>query len=172
MVFGTIGWLFADLMFALAIAFLVATTVGQPPPPAVPPPPPPSATPGASRPAEPSPSTTPQPALELKPLSFEVQIDWQGLLSGDQAAQAALLKKVRSEPGLSGRRAGLVLTFGGDSGGSPAQAIAIAEKVDSVLQELGDQQFVFSGTVFRPFLALNSPPGIVQIDIYLFKLNT
>ena len=32
MVFGTIGWLFADLMFALAIAFLVATTVGQPTP--------------------------------------------------------------------------------------------------------------------------------------------
>ena len=87
-----------------------------------------------------------------------VQVDWQGLLSGDHAARAALERKVRSDAGILGRRAGLVLTFGGASGGTPAQAIAIANKVNSALQQLGAQEFVFSGTVFRPFLALNSPP--------------
>jgi hypothetical protein len=159
-VFGTIGWLFADLMFALAMAFLVATTIGQPP---IPSHPRPSPTP------TPSATATPKPVLELKPLRIHATVNWQGLLSGSERAQAALQRRVQSVATLHGRRAGLVLTFGGASGDGPGEAVAIARKVDSALQALGRRRFVFSGTVFRPFLSLGAPPSQVEIDIYLFK---
>jgi hypothetical protein len=162
-VFGTIGWLFADLMFALAIAFLVATTIGQPPP--SPPPPPPTPTPSPS----PSHTAIPQPVLELKPLAINVTVDYLGLLSGNPGAAAALERRVRSVTALYGRRAGLVLTFGGANDGNNGQAIQIAKKVDDALKVLGQQRFVFSGTVYRPFLSLNTPPSYVTIDVYLFK---
>jgi hypothetical protein len=159
-VFGTIGWLFADLMFALAMAFLVATTVGQPPPRhhAVHTPKP-----------TPSPSASPLPVLQLKPLKIMATINWTGLVAGEASAEAALQRRVQSYPGLRGRRAGLVLTFGGASGDGAGEAITIARSVDTVLQQLGTERFVFYGTVFRPFLSLSSPPDRIEIDVYLFK---
>ncbi|HEY0697542.1 MAG TPA: hypothetical protein VGD43_07000 [Micromonospora sp.] len=161
-VFGTIGWLFADLMFALAMTYLVATTVGQPP---TPPPPPP--TPSAS----PSPSPTPEPALELKPVSIELRgVNWRGLLDNDAGAVRALQNRIRSHPALRNRRAGLVLTFGGASGGNTDRAMTIARRTNSALAQLGAQGFVFRGTVYRPFLSLGSPPSELTVDIYLFKV--
>lgn len=153
LVFGTIGWLFADLMFALAMAFLVATTVGQAEP----------VKPGATPTATPTPS--PREGLENNPVSLTLGVDWQGLLSGDHAARADLQRKVRAKTSLGGRHAGLVLSFGGGLG----QGQAIAEKADSALRELGDQGFVFQGTVYRPYISFDTSPGTLTLDIYLFK---
>jgi hypothetical protein len=108
--------------------------------------------------------------LELKPLRIHATINWAGLLTGDEGARAALQRRVQSVAALKGRRAGLVLTFGGAGGDSAGgEAVAIARKVDSVLRQLGARRFVFSGTVFRPFLSLSAPPSRVTIDVYLFK---
>jgi hypothetical protein len=153
LVFGTIGWLFADLMFALAMAFLVATTVGQPAP----------AKPRPSPTRTPTPS--PQRGLESRPVSITTKVDWQGLLSGDSSAKAALKRKVRAKKALDGRQAGLVLSFGGGLD----RGTEIAQKADAVLKELGDQGFVFQGTVYRPYISFGSSPNKLTLDIYLFK---
>jgi hypothetical protein len=160
-VFGSIGWLFADLMFALAMAFLVATTVGQPPRKI------PVAHPTTS--PTPEPSRTAEPVLELKPVEMHVTVDWAGLLRDDPAAQAALARAVKANKQLAGRHAGLVLTFGGAQGGE-SRAIAIASHANNVLRGLGSQSWVFRQTVYnRPFLSLHRPPASLEFDIYLFK---
>ncbi|GIJ27004.1 hypothetical protein Vqi01_21660 [Micromonospora qiuiae] len=165
LVFGTIGWLFADLMFALAMIYLVATTMGAPLP----------AEPEPAASASPSPSAsaspTPEPVLELKPVSIRLtSVDWQGLLANDPRAIRTLQNKVRKHPGLQGRRAGLVLTFGGASNDNTDRAMRIARRANAALKKLGDEGIIFRGTVYRPFLSLASPPSALTIDVYLFKL--
>jgi hypothetical protein len=162
-VFGTIGWLFADLMFALAMTYLVATTMGAP----LLPEPEPTASPSASASASP----TPEPVLELAPVSIRLtSVNWRGLLANDPRAIRALQDRVRSHPGLKDRRAGLVLTFGGASGGNTARALQIAGRANAALAGLGRERVIFRGTVYRPFLSLASPPSTLTIDVYLFKL--
>ncbi|MER5702234.1 hypothetical protein ABT023_09805 [Micromonospora sp. NPDC002296] len=166
-VFGTIGWLFADLMFALAMTYLVATTMGAP----LLPEPEPTSSPSAS--ASPSPSATPppEPVLELAPVSIRLtSVDWRGLLANDPGATRALQDRVRSHPGLKDRRAGLVLTFGGASGGNTDRALQVAGRANAALAGLGRDRIIFRGTVYRPFLSLASPPSTLTIDVYLFKL--
>jgi hypothetical protein len=162
--FGTIGWLFADLMLALAMAFLVATTVGQPPPPKAAP------APTTARPSTTAANPPNEPVLELNPVSLKVLIDWQALLGGDPVVTAALQQQIQSEAALAGRRAGLVLTFGGASGGKEGLGKSIAERVNSVLTELGGQGFVFNGAVYRAFIDTGAPQEELTIDVYLFKV--
>ncbi|MEE6258116.1 hypothetical protein [Plantactinospora sonchi] len=166
MVFGSIGWLFADLMFALAMTYLVATTMGAP----LLPTPEPTASPSASVPASPSSSPTPEPVLELEPVSIELNsVDWRGLLSNKRGAIRALQNRVKGHPDLKGRRAGLVLTFGGASGDNTARARRIANRANDALRALGRDGIIFRGTVYRPFHSLASPPSKLTIDVYLFR---
>ncbi|MFI6906453.1 hypothetical protein ACIBKY_34690 [Nonomuraea sp. NPDC050394] len=160
LVFGTIGWLFADLMVALAMAFLVATTVGVPSPPEPAPTPTPSHTP--------TPSRTPEPGLEQRPVEVTMKVDWAGLLAGDDAAEAKIRRKVREDVKLHGRRAGLVLAFGGAGDTDPGRALNIAGKANAVLKDLGKSGYVFDDAVFRPFLSHRAVNTLV-LDIYLFK---
>lgn len=169
-VFGSIGWLFADLMFALAMAFLVATTVGQPPRPA-------SVTsspsPSLAAASTPTPSRSVEPALELEPVVMTVTVNWRGLLDGNRAARQSLADVVRGNPALSGRRAGLVLAYGGaptDSSGDVDRAQAVAGRAGDVLRQLGKGRFVFLRTAYHePFISLGKDPGYVKLEIYLFK---
>ena len=174
-VFGSTGWLFADLMLALALAFIVAVTAAPPLPP------------GAQ--AEPEPTTTTTttlsttttttpaqpagPALELDPVKLELPIDAAALLGGDAGAVQGLRDRVRADPRLAGRRAGLVMTFGGTGGSSQGASVtrglSIADKVNGVLGELGAQGFVFDSTVYRSFISLGSPDAL-SVDVYLFKV--
>lgn len=158
LVFGTIGWLFADLMVALAMAFLVATTVGQPPPPE------PRPTPS------PTPTPTVEPALDLRPVHVEVKVDWRGLLADRARARSALRRKIHAVQALKGRRAGLVLAFGGGAGTDVGRAMLIARKANAVLRELGSRDAVFRRTVFRPFISF-SDAKMLSLDIYMFKLR-
>ncbi|MEV4892690.1 hypothetical protein AB0K48_25250 [Nonomuraea sp. NPDC055795] len=158
--FGTIGWLFADLMVALAMAFLVATTVGMPAPPK------PSPTPTPLD--VPTPSRTPEPGLEQRPVEVTMKVDWAGLLAGDGKAEAGIRQKVRAVEKLHGRRAGLVLAFGGAGDTDPGRALTIARKANAVLKDLGDSGYVFQGAVFRPFLSHRAVHTLV-LDIYLLK---
>lgn len=163
--FGSTGWLFADLMLALAMAFLVANTVGLPtlpkPKPTVRPTPTPTPTPTAT--------PTPTPALDLRPVHVVLQVDWAGLLSNSPTARAAVRSQIRHVAALDGRHAGLVLAFGGDNDNNTTRALAVASKVDSVLAGLGSSGYVFQSTVYRSFIGLADPPGVVEVDIYVFK---
>jgi hypothetical protein len=155
-VFGGTGWLFADLMLALVMAFLVANTVGRPPDP------PPVETP------EP-PAPVPAPVLDLEPVTVRLVVDAAGLHRGDPAAVEAVRAQLRGDPRLASRRAGLVLSFGGAKDDNHARAIQAATDVAMVMAGLGDEGYVFKGAVHRPFLALNEPADIVEVDVYVFE---
>ncbi len=160
LLFGATGWLFADLFIALTMGFLVANTVGQVVPPRAKPTPTPTAIP----------TPTQLPTLDLQPVSLHLHVDYQALLQGDPAAIAGAEIQVRAVPQLRGRRAGLVLTFGGTQGVGPAVALQVAKQLDdSVLTDLGNQHYVFTGTVYREFINLDNGPDDIQVDVYVFK---
>jgi hypothetical protein len=162
--FNATGWLFADLFVALAMAFLVANTVGTIPPPFT------HATPTPT----PTPMITPTPipprALDLKPITITLRVDPAALLTNNPQEIASIEQQVRAVPQLSGRSAGLVLAFGGASGVNPSYGLQVAQKVDTdVLTALGSQGYVFQNTVYREFFNLDLPPSTVSIDVYVFK---
>lgn len=160
--FGATGWLFADLFVALAMAFLVANTVGTIPPPAIHVAPTPTPTL--------SPTPIPPRALDLKPISVTVHVNPSALLAGNPQEVASIEQQVLAVPQLRGRSAGLALTFGGASGVNPAIGRQVAVKVDNdVLHALGVEGYVFQNTVYREFFNLDLPPSTVTIDVYVFK---
>jgi hypothetical protein len=166
--FGLFGWLFADLMFALAMAFLVATTVGQPSPS----PPSPTATPTQTGSPSHHPTRPPDPGrvLVLEPVTLILTIDWKGVLNGRGPAVAALRKRVLSDRRLRHRSAGLVQTFGGTVGVGNATGVNIAKTVNgALLQACNRPGLVFYKARHSDFLATDSPPNILRIDVYLFK---
>ena len=88
--FGGTGWLFADLMLAIAMAFLVATTIGFPLSPHRPPP----STPHHKLPAKHAVIKPPQPALDFKYVTINLRIDPAGLLANDPTATASIRNQV------------------------------------------------------------------------------
>jgi hypothetical protein len=165
--FGSAGWLFADLMLALTMAFLVANTVIHPAPPVPKPAPAPTSSPTPS----PSPSARPEPALDLSYVTVQLTVDSQGLLNNDPNAMASVRKQIRAKSTLNGRHAGLVLAFDGDNGDPSidSTSLEIAGKVNEVLASMGSQGYVFRNTAYRSFIGRNVSPDIVDVDIYLFK---
>lgn len=168
-VFGATGWLFADLMFALAMTYLVATTMGAPVVPEPDPTPSPSAS--ASPSVSPSASPTPEPVLDLEPVRIPLEsVDWRGLRARNPRAIRALQDRVRSDTRLKNRRAGMVLTFGGGLGGNTDRAEEIATRANEALAGLGREGVFLPDTVYRPFISHRSPPSKLTIEIYLFKV--
>lgn len=172
------GWLFADLLLGLTVIFLAANTVGfHPQAIATPIPPTPTATPSPTPTPTPTPIPKPKPILDLNKKTFTLTIDGNGLLNDSSTARADLENQIRSEQGLRGRTAGLVIVLVGtpdDSSISTAQAID--EKVNGVLQTLGSQGFVFTHTQYydhdllTDLYTFGSSESIndVTIDVYLF----
>lgn len=97
-------------------------------------------------------------------------VDYQGLLNDDPIVIAHLQQEMRATPGLVGKRAGLVETFGGTPSNDPSLGQEIAQKFDrDVLQDLGKQGFVFISPVYQTFHDLGSPPTTVECQIYVYK---
>jgi hypothetical protein len=160
--FSIAGWLFADLLLALAVIFISANTLGASPVKAV-------------KPAPPLPRTlTPQvtPVLELQFYRFKLDIAKPAmLLHGDPTALAQLKQQIIAEPRLQGRQAGLVIAYGGAPiPGQIGNARNIAKKVMKVLQSLqSDDYFVFAHTSYYDALyRLGYQPTLAVIDVYLF----
>lgn len=162
--FGAAGWLFADLFVALTMAFLVAATVGQVVPQRT-----------AALPPTPTPTMVPTPTvlpgLAVQPITLALHIDYHGLLNHDSTAIATAEQQVRANRLLVGRRAGLVLAFGGALGApTPNYGTRVAQALDQeVLAALGQQGYVFTGTVYREFFDLGVDPSYITVDVYVFK---
>jgi hypothetical protein len=163
--FGAAGWLFADLLLALAMIFLVTNTAGHLSA-AAPTPLPAHATP--------TPKPTALPALDLTPIVLTVSVDYAQLHAGDPAALAAVEGQLRGDRRLAGRRAGLVLIFGGVQGATEGAGLQAAQDIATLLlSRLGAQGFVFyGGTVYRAFFATDKPAGTVELDVYVFRGST
>jgi len=150
------GWLFADLLLALAMLFLAANTIGIKPPPA-----PPS-----------TPTPTPLPRLELNFHEVRITVDPDGLLNNVQGAVNAVKQQVRMQAILQGRSVGLAIAYVGAPNDSQiAKAVAVAGKVYEVLKSLGREGFAFTRASYysRLFILGESPTSVV-LDIYLFAL--
>ncbi len=147
-IFPIAGWLFTDLLLALAVIFLVASASGTPPKP------------------------PPLPCLELSPQSLPFNVDAQALLHDDPGAINSVQQQMRTFPPIQGRRAGLVITYTGT--GNPYDietANAVGEKINEALAKLGQKGFVFVGTSYHdPLLLLGEDLSKVRMEIYLFAL--
>ena|SRR3989442_8866259 len=161
------GWLFADLLLALAVIFLSANTVGVKPG-AIP-----TSIPTST--ARPSPTRTvatptPLPRLELSKYRINLTIDSNGLLNGSPSAINDLKQKIQGQAVLQGRTAGLVIVYGGAPDVTQvSRAEAVATKVIGVLVSLGNSGFVFTKTsYYDPLYILYGDANTTVLDIYLF----
>lgn len=153
------GWLFADLLLALAVIFLAA----QPPFP---------------RPLAPtvihSPTATPTPQtlarLELNAHSFTVHVNKAAFLSNDQAALNSVKQQIASQGFLQGRSVGLIIAYGTASADCQAErAYEMPPKVYALVQELGKSNPTFANTVsYGKLCNLRSDVNQIGIDIFLF----
>ncbi len=185
--FGATGWLFADLLLALTILFLVANTFVQiPPPPPVCGLPPATPIPGCITPtptATPTPTPTPvPPPLNLQPIIVSVTVNHQLLLSGDTGELNRLRTYMETYPGLPGRSAGLVLDFAGAPQDSDNNtALAVAQAFDrQVLEYLGCQSpsIIFpcvapnsskEGQLYLDYHNLGKSLDSLEVHVYLFQ---
>jgi hypothetical protein len=169
MLFGATGWLFADLLLALAMIFLVASPSGELVAPINTPVPVCTATP------------IPVPALNPKDVPpFVVTIDPAGIGRNDHTAVTNAKNQVRQyltnyliDHQLTGSRAGLVILFGGAPTVSDYNhAVANDEAFfNNVLLGLGkaSDHFLFTGNVAKKSLAVFSQPfTYMKVDIFLF----
>jgi hypothetical protein len=159
------GWLFADLLLALAVIFLVANSVAHvPAPPSIPTP-----TPVATA------TPAPLPVLDLNYIEVPLtQVDYAKLHQKDPSAIAAIEEQIIANPNLAGKCAGLVLTFGGSAGDSNGVGTQAANDVDKIiLPRLGTidhKEFrSFAVAVSRPFFAPGQPVGQILLDVYVYK---
>lgn len=152
------GWLFADMLLALAMVFLAANTFGVKPPPM------PTPTPTVA------PTQISPPRLEQGYHRFTINVDPGGLLRGNQSASDAVVRQVRAQSFLQGRSAGLIIVFGGAPNiGQIVMAQDIANKVYDILQNLGKHDATFSNTSrYDPLYVLGNQANLVSIDIFLF----
>ena len=140
-IFSLAGWLFTDLLLAMMLIFLAASGVGSPPPPT-------------------TPTPTPQiQALDRNPFTFTIY-DYPGNLGPDQARLEDEVNTDLQNAGVSNRKIGLVLTFGGTSAGAGyAQSLN-----DTILSGMPN----FHDAILRNFLSLGNPVNEFYLELYFF----
>jgi hypothetical protein len=161
--FGGAGWLFADLLLALALAFLLATTVGTPPP---------KKPPTTSQPHNPG-SHPKQPVpLVLVPhrITFTIA-DPAGLVTGSPSAIAAVRASIlRKTHKIRFRSAGIVLLFGSNSPYPTYEQVD--QQVEKILKSLSTTGSLFhQRTRYRRFLSLHGANQF-SMDVYLLSRPT
>jgi hypothetical protein len=165
--FGGTGWLFADLLLALALAFLLATTVGTTPPPK------PAA---ASSPAHKQKPKVkqghPEPALYLNYVDVkDITIDPYAILNKQSSAVGPILAKIASNAKLKSQVAGLVLLFAGDDNGSFTQWYQLDQEAWALLKGSGQERSLFKVAVPRFFQTHGGSSGQFELQVYLFKMS-
>lgn len=147
------GWLFADLLLALTMLFFISGVV-------------------VSAPVKlaTTPTPTSPPRLQLNHLRINIVIDPGGILQNNRAAIKSVEQQLRARSELRNRKAGLVIAYGGAPYVSQVNtALTIADKMYSILKDLGKQGYVFGRAVYYdPLYVLDGSQSLVVLDIYLF----
>lgn len=165
LLFGAAGWLFADLLLALAMLFLVANSVGSYPPPA------PTPTP---RPTPTITPTSPPVICGLNPHSITVPLtvgNDGALRVSDPGAEGAFASQAKGALAqYSGKVAGFVEVFGGSTG-SISDGVNLANGAIGGLEILARQGYIFrtGKTTFQALYGGNLSPNQVQLVIFFFK---
>jgi hypothetical protein len=166
------GWLFADLMLALAMLFFAAGTGGAPPAPS------PATTPtgiaassGSAAALEragsagPSPLPTPTPAA--RPCQPTVVLDKHELhVAPGPGGRGPTIEQLKAafRP-FAGLRAGLLLSFG--HAPAPAAGEELAARVNALLRAKAPAMFG-ADTIMEPFHYLDKAAGAVDFQVYFF----
>jgi hypothetical protein len=157
---GSAGWLFADLLLALAMLFLVANTISLPKPPVV--------HAAAKRKAAPTP---------IVPLRLEqhyhrilIIIDRTSLSNNDPGERNAIIRQVKAQKFLHNRQAGLIIAYNGASTTDDiGTAFAVDNAVYSILIDQGKHDPTFAKvSQYDPLYILGGNTAIVTLDIFLF----
>jgi len=165
----SVGWLFADMLLALAVLFLAANTLAPRHLPV-------KATPTATT----TPTPTPTPSallLDKQKVTLTISGNNPGeLIAGNPAAIRYLEQQIKAQLTrlrLQHRRAGIAIAYGGaDNDSQIDQGTAVAQEVYHVLDLLGGQKFVFCNTVpYDPLFTLLHPHDVVVIDIFMFNAS-
>jgi len=162
------GWIFADLLLALAVLFLAANTGGVKPHPI------PTPTPIVVATSTPTPTLAPtqEPRLDFNSQRITLlNVDYVGLLNNSPQAINDVEQRIRAQPVLQNRSVGLAIVYGGaPTDNDIGQAFDVADKVYAILKELGAQGFAFQRSSYYVHLyTLGSSASTVSMDIYLFK---
>lgn len=150
------GWLFADLLLGLTVTMLGA----QAPPPV------PEAGRGTASPTpSPSPCATRIAGVKARPLKLAFRVD-------PGASDGELLAVVRRElrghrERLTGRRAGMVLTFG--AAGGAGDGVHLAKRVNAAARRAYPR--VFGTAATRNFHDLAAPRGSISMEIYFVSVG-
>lgn len=167
LLFGSAGWLFADLMLALVVmVFLAAATSARKEPTSQPPPSAVTTTTTTTTPV--TTTSTRPPGLLPDPVKVDVYVDTEALLRNDRGAIDGMLQNVRGTLAgpLAGRRVGVVLTFGSASGADIQRGIRVAGQFnDQVLRAYGDQ---FAGAAYRSYFQGGGDLSKITLEIFVF----
>lgn len=157
-----VGWLFADLLLALAMIFLIANTTNSAPKVVakVKPTPTPTLTL----------SPTPIPRLETHYKRIIIQVDTNGLLQGDKDTINQVKQQIRWRKILQGHDVGLVIAYGGAPTVDDIEtAKTIASKMYDVMRSLGKEHFAFGkASYYDPVYNLGASIDEITIDVFLF----
>jgi hypothetical protein len=165
-----VGWLFADLLLAVAMLFLVANTVGIQPPK-------PTPTPIPTR-VLTTPTVTPEPRLELTRHRLHLNVDPTGLLNNSPGVIRLVEQQFTRQPFLGvlqGRCVGFVVVLGGALNGDANIAVEVAGQVYKILDRLARDGYSSAFKMAAHYDALFSgfyPPTNVTVDLYLFSKET
>lgn len=112
-----------------------------------------------------------QPRLATKSVSLVMNVSWQALLAGASSAQADVVNQAANDNDLKGRRAGLVISYGGaPSEATTDQAQKVAGAVNTVLAtKFSAAGQPFEGAAFHdPLFYLGHDYSFVYLEIYLY----
>jgi len=162
---GSVGWLFADLLLALSMLFLLANTISLPKPPLVH-----AQKPTAKATSTLKPTPTPPPHLEQNYHPFTITIDPNKLFSNDAGERNAVIQQVEAQQFLNNRHAGLIVAYGGaPTDNDIGTAFKISDAIYGILLDLGKHDPTFSGVArYKHLYTLGASPTTVEIDIFLF----
>ncbi len=156
---GLVGWLFADLLLALAMLFLIANTVSLPEPLTKS-----KATPTAH------PTVESPLRLEQGYHRFSILIDPHRLLNNDNSERNIVIQQVKAQVFLHNRSVGLVIVYGGAPTTADIKtAITIANTIYGMLIDLGKHDPTFLRiSKYDPLYLLGGVTTVVKLDIFLF----
>jgi hypothetical protein len=160
--FGSAGWLFADLMLALVVMLVLTAALATP-----------DARPDESKKSTTTTTTTPPPTTTAKPrqprllptpVELNVPVNADAFLRNDGGEIRKLRDAVRDRAARLHGRAGVVLIFG-PGGTDPGRGVAIARKfTDKVLRVVRGR---FAGAAFRAYYQ----PDLGKVSLVVFVFD-
>ena len=167
------GWVFADLTLVVLLLVLVMTPARPVEPPEQPPSSPPTTPPATTKP--PAAVPTHPPVLELDEVpKITIAVPNDDLLAGGARGKAAadgLVSKLNqqlAEERLTGRQAGLLLTFGAAPSADYQSNVGrrSAERANELIKSNVPK---FGSAKTRAYWTYGSEPEFVEIEIFFFQ---